>query len=108
MAAHSAVHGRATWLTGRRSECGVLNRLVDAVRAGESRALVVAGEPGVGKTALLDYLAGRASGFRVARAAGVQSEMELAFAGLFAKLAISSRGQLHRVLPSGPATIRPR
>jgi DNA-binding CsgD family transcriptional regulator len=44
--------------------------------------LVVRGEPGVGKTALLDYLAGRASGCLVARAAGVQSEMELAFAGL--------------------------
>jgi len=52
------------------------------VRAGEGRALVVRGEPGVGKTVLLDYLAGRASGCRVARAVGVQSEMELAFAGL--------------------------
>ena len=52
------------------------------VRAGEGRALVVRGEPGVGKTVLLDYLAGRASGCRVARAAGVQSEMELAFAAL--------------------------
>src|SRR5260221_397757 len=82
MAARPAVRGRATGLTGRRSECGVLDRLVDAVRAGESRALVVAGEPGTGKTALLDCVAGRASGFRVARAAGVQSEMELAFAGL--------------------------
>src|SRR5260221_2820900 len=82
MAAGPAVRGRATGLTGRRSECGVLDRLVDAVRAGESRALVVAGEPGAGKTALLDYVAGRAGGFRVARAAGVQSGMELAFAGL--------------------------
>ena len=54
------------------------------VRAGEGQALVVRGEPGVGKTVLLDYLAGRAtrSGCRVVRAAGVQSEMELAFAGL--------------------------
>ena len=52
------------------------------MRAGQGRALVVRGEPGVGKTALLDYLAGRASGCLVARAAGVQSEMELAFAGL--------------------------
>jgi len=52
------------------------------VRASEGRALVVRGEPGVGKTALLDYLAGRASGCLVARATGVQSEMELAFAGL--------------------------
>jgi DNA-binding CsgD family transcriptional regulator/tetratricopeptide (TPR) repeat protein len=60
----------------------VLDRFVAGVRAGEGRALVVRGEPGVGKTALLDYLAGRASGCRVARAAGVQSEMELAFAGL--------------------------
>jgi len=56
-----------TGLVGRRGECDVLDRLVDAVRAGESRALVVLGEPGVGKTALLDYVAGRASGFRVAR-----------------------------------------
>jgi DNA-binding CsgD family transcriptional regulator len=55
---------------------------VAGVRAGEGRALVVRGEPGVGKTVLLDYLAGRAPGCRVARAAGVQSEMELAFAGL--------------------------
>ena len=52
------------------------------MRAGEGRALVVRGEPGVGKTVLLDYLAGQASGCLVARAAGVQSEMELAFAGL--------------------------
>jgi predicted ATPase len=67
---------------GRRTECGALDRLIDAVRAGESRALVVCGEPGVGKTVLLDYLAGRAPGSRVVRAAGVQSEMELAFAAV--------------------------
>src|SRR6202047_2246375 len=69
-------------LTGRRTECGRLDRLIEAVRAGESRALVVRGEPGVGKTALLDYLVDHASGCVVARAAGVQSEMELAFAGV--------------------------
>ena len=69
-------------LTGRASARGVLDRFVAGVRAGEGRALVVRGEPGVGKTVLLDYLAGRASGCLVARAAGVQSEMELAFAGL--------------------------
>jgi predicted ATPase len=61
---------------------GALAGLVAAVCAGESRVLVVRGEPGVGKTALLDYLAGQAAGCRVVRAAGVQSEMELAFAGL--------------------------
>jgi predicted ATPase len=73
---------RATELRGRSSECAVLARLAAAVRAGESRALVLRGEAGVGKTALLDYLAMQASACRVARAAGVQSEMELAFAGL--------------------------
>jgi DNA-binding CsgD family transcriptional regulator/tetratricopeptide (TPR) repeat protein len=58
--------------------------MVGAIRAGESRALVVRGDPGVGKSVLLDHLAGRASGAgcRAARAVGVQSEMELAFAGL--------------------------
>src|SRR5271163_4599702 len=69
-------------LLGRRHECAVLDGLLDAVREGESGALVVRGEPGVGKSALLDYAAGRASGCRVARTAGVQSEMELAFSGL--------------------------
>jgi DNA-binding CsgD family transcriptional regulator len=71
-----------TGLTDRHAECAVLGRLVAAVRAGESRALVVHGEPGVGKTALLEYLAGQALGCRVAHAGGVQSEMELAFAVL--------------------------
>src|SRR6202790_3723534 len=69
-------------LTGRRRECEVLDRLIEAVRAGRSRALVIRGEPGVGKTALLDYVAEHASDCLVARAAGVQSEMELAFAGV--------------------------
>ena len=77
------VHGGAARLLGRQAECAVLDRLVGAVRAGGSRALVVHGEPGAGKTVLLEYLAGRAAdGCRVVRAAGVQSEMELAFAGL--------------------------
>jgi DNA-binding CsgD family transcriptional regulator len=60
----------------------VLERLAHAVRAGESRVLVVHGEAGVGKTALFEHLAGHAPGLRVTRASGVQSEMELAFAGL--------------------------
>jgi DNA-binding CsgD family transcriptional regulator len=76
--------GRATRLTDRISERGALDRLIEAVRGGQSQTLVVRGDPGVGKTALLDYLAGRASGAgcRVTRATGIQSEMELAFAGL--------------------------
>src|ERR1700729_3716242 len=82
MTAHSGIWVPAAGLTGRLSERGVLDRFVADVRAGEGRALVVRGEPGVGKTVLLDYLAGRASGCLVVRAVGVQSEMELAFAGL--------------------------
>ncbi|OKI54663.1 helix-turn-helix transcriptional regulator [Micromonospora sp. CB01531] len=74
--------GRATKLTDRRSERDVLDRIIDSVRGGESRALMVRGDPGVGKTALLDYLVDHAAGCRVLRVAGVQSEMELAFAGL--------------------------
>jgi pimeloyl-ACP methyl ester carboxylesterase len=69
-------------LRGRRRECDLLDRLLDAVRGGESQALVVRGEPGAGKTALLDYLAQQASGCRVVRVAGVEAEMELAFAGV--------------------------
>jgi DNA-binding CsgD family transcriptional regulator len=87
MATVTQVRARATELTGRRSECDVLDRLIDAVRAGESRALVLRGEPGVGKTALLEYVVEQASDCRVARAVGVQSELELAFAGLHQLLA---------------------
>jgi DNA-binding CsgD family transcriptional regulator len=71
-----------TELTGRHAECDMIDRLVAAVRAGDSRTLVVRGEPGVGKTALLEYLAGQASDCRVVRAVGIQSEMELTFAVL--------------------------
>src|SRR5258708_24436635 len=64
MAARRPLQGRVPQLLGRRGECDVLDRLLGAVRAGESRALVVRGEPGAGKTALLDYLAGRPAGRR--------------------------------------------
>jgi len=69
-------------LRGRRSECEALDRLVADLRMGQSQVLVLRGEAGVGKTALLEYLLERASGCCVARTAGVESEMELAFAGL--------------------------
>src|SRR4051812_31528825 len=69
-------------LHGRRVEREALERLLDAVRRGQSRVLVVSGEPGGGKTALLAAAVGSASGFRVARAVGVGAEMELAFATL--------------------------
>jgi DNA-binding CsgD family transcriptional regulator len=76
------IEGPAEVLHGRRSEREALGRLLEAVRGGQSRVLVVSGEAGVGKTALLESLIGSASGFRVARAFGVESEMELAFAAL--------------------------
>src|SRR5260370_1040020 len=82
MGGESGRRGSAAGLMGRLSERDALDGLIEAVQAGEGRALVVRGDPGVGKTMLLDYLAGRARGCRVARAVGVQSEMELAFAGL--------------------------
>ncbi|QYN34130.1 AAA family ATPase [Pseudonocardia sp. DSM 110487] len=69
-------------LRGRHRECQLLEQLVTSVRAGQSRVLVVRGEAGIGKTALLEHLASHASGCRIARAGGVESEMELAFAGL--------------------------
>jgi DNA-binding CsgD family transcriptional regulator len=69
-------------LIGRRRERRALDRLLHDVLAGRSAALLVRGEAGAGKTALLDFAAARAGGCRVERATGVQSEMELPFAGL--------------------------
>jgi DNA-binding CsgD family transcriptional regulator len=73
---------RGLRLINRDAERAALDRFVAGVRAGEGQSLVVRGDPGVGKTALLDYLTGQSGGCRIVRAAGVQSEMELAFAGL--------------------------
>ena len=67
---------------GRVSERQALDRLLMNVRGGQSAILVIRGEAGVGKTALLHYCARQASGFRVAQIAGVEAEMELPFAGL--------------------------
>jgi DNA-binding CsgD family transcriptional regulator len=69
-------------LLDRLPERAALSGLIDAARAGRSGVLVLRGEPGVGKTALLDWAVGSAAGLRVARVAGVESEMELAFAAL--------------------------
>jgi DNA-binding CsgD family transcriptional regulator len=71
-----------TSLRGREEELRTLERLLDAVRAGESRALVLRGEPGIGKTALLEHAVEAAPEFRMVRAAGVEAEMELPFAAL--------------------------
>lgn len=63
-------------------ECARLDHVVAGVRSGEGQVLIVRGEAGIGKSALLEYLVGQTEGCRVARAAGVESEMELPFAGL--------------------------
>ena len=67
---------------GGASESALLNGMLAAIRGGESRTLLLRGEAGVGKTALLDYLVEAAPDLQVFRAAGVESEMELAFASL--------------------------
>jgi DNA-binding CsgD family transcriptional regulator len=77
MAAH-----RPPVLLGRAGERLLLDRLLETVRGGQSAVLVIRGDAGVGKTALLHYCARQAAGFRVARIAGVESEMELPYAAL--------------------------
>jgi DNA-binding CsgD family transcriptional regulator len=72
----------STELIGRRSECDALDRLLADALAGTSRVTVLRGDPGVGKSALLRHLSERAVGCRVARAVGIESEMELAYSSL--------------------------
>src|SRR3954469_5186064 len=69
-------------LRGRESECAELDELLAAVRAGQSRKLLVVGEAGVGKSALLAHLMADAQDQTILRAVGGESDMELAFAGL--------------------------
>jgi DNA-binding CsgD family transcriptional regulator len=69
-------------LRGRQDECDTLSRLVASAQEGRSQVLVLRGEAGIGKTALLEFLAGSARGCQVGRAAGVESELELAYAAL--------------------------
>jgi DNA-binding CsgD family transcriptional regulator len=73
---------RTTALLDRQRERAALDGLLGDLRSRRGRALVVRGEAGVGKSALLEYVVGAAADMRVARAVGVESEMELAFAGL--------------------------
>src|SRR5256885_7667840 len=86
----------ATGLLDRHGERAAVDRVLDQARAGRSAVVVVGGEPGIGKTALLGYAAGRALGFRVVRDWGVESEMELAFAGLH-QLCVPMLGRLDQL-----------
>src|ERR1700674_2076056 len=76
------VGAEAGRLLGRQRERAVLERLLDTARNGHGAVLVVHGEPGVGKTALLEYVVEVGEDFRVVRAAGVEGEMELDYAAL--------------------------
>jgi DNA-binding CsgD family transcriptional regulator len=72
----------AASLIGRANECRHVERLLEAAKGGHSGVLVVRGEPGIGKSALLEHAVRSAAGFQVVRASGVESEMEFPFAGL--------------------------
>ena len=85
-------------LRGRRAECLELDRLLETMHAGRSAVLVLRGEAGIGKTALLEYIGGHAEGCRVLHAGGVESEMELPFAGLH-QLCAPLLGGLERLPP---------
>ena len=83
-------------LLGRVAECDRLDGCLTSGRAGHSAAVLLRGEAGIGKTALLDYVAERAEGWRVTRSSGVESEMELPFAGVH-QLCATMLGDLDRL-----------
>jgi DNA-binding CsgD family transcriptional regulator len=91
-------------LRGRQAELEALQGVLEATRAGESRTLVLRGEAGSGKTALLEQLVDRAAGFRVVQATGVESEMELPFATLH-QLCASLLDRLDRLPPPQRAAL---
>ncbi len=95
MVGHRSAHSGLV-LHDRRVECTALDRLLEAARAGRSGVLLVRGEPGIGKTALLDYLMRSGSDLRVVRVTGVASEKELAFAALH-QLFASMLDRLERI-----------
>ena len=88
--------GRAPSLQGRGSECALLDGFAAAIKRGESRSLVLRGEAGMGKTALLGHLAASASDMTLLRSAGVESEMELAFATVH-QLCVPLLGKLEKL-----------
>ena len=91
-----AASGRRGRLLGRVRECADLDGLLEAIRASRSRSLVLCGEAGIGKTALLEYLIEAAPGLTVLKAVGVESEMELPYAGLH-QLCVSLLDRLSRL-----------
>ena len=82
MVRRMAKAGRAPRLSGRDGECTTLRGLISNLQTGSGQVLVLRGEAGVGKSALLRYLTGQTADVRCAQVAGVESDTELAFAGL--------------------------
>src|SRR4051794_19806996 len=83
LAMKTLVHGASlTGLRGRANECALLDDLAVAIRRGQSRSLMLRGDAGIGKTSLLEHLTASASDLTIVRALGVESDMELAYAGL--------------------------
>jgi len=101
-------------LWGRAAEVAALSELIEGALRGESGAICVRGEPGIGKTSLLEEAGSRADGAQVLRARGVEAESQLAFAGLYGlvrplldrtgELPQSSAGALQGALGLGPPT----
>jgi DNA-binding CsgD family transcriptional regulator len=87
-------------LFGRSEECARIDDLLESARLGRSGALVVRGDPGVGKTALVDYAGAHADGMRVLRAIGVESESEMPYSGLHEL--VRPIAPLIQRLPGGP------
>ena len=82
MTGFGSLHGTSLAFLDRQQECELLDGLLHAVREGRSGVIVVRGEAGIGKSALLEYTARAAADLRLIRVTGVESEMELAFAAL--------------------------
>lgn len=78
--------GASLVLVGRDRECAAIEELLAGAVAGESQALIVRGEPGIGKSALLDYAAVHAGGMELLTTGGIEAEADLAFAGLYGLL----------------------
>ena len=95
--------GRRTHLLGRATECALLDDVVSAIRRGEGRSLVLRGEPGIGKTALVKHLVDSAPDLTVLRAVGAESEMEMAYASLHQLCAPLLERLLHLPEPQGQA-----
>lgn len=92
-------------LLGRTTECGRIDGLLERARGGESGVLVLRGDPGIGKTALLRYARGRAEGFAVVEACGVESEAELPFCAL-AELMAPMLGEIDALPAPQAAAVR--